>query len=110
MRRTRSLTVLVGIVLVALLLVGCGTSKKQLEQQVMDSFQEKMNTDPAYSRNGYGLTVLSVMLVSSGKNTYNGMVKAEYKSHDYDIPITVTSDGKTMMWQTQPGAFLFLLQ
>ncbi len=107
-RRTHLLNVLVGMVLLVLLLTGCGTSKKQLEQQVMSSFQEKMNTDPTYS--GYGLTVHSVTLVSSGGNNYNGLANLLYKSRAYDVPITVTSDGKTMMWQTQPGAFLFLLQ
>jgi hypothetical protein len=108
MRRTHSLTVLVGMVLLVLLLTGCGTSKKQLEQQVTSSFQEKMNTDPAY--NGYGLTVHSVTLVSSGGNNYDGIANLLYKSRAYDVPITVTSDGKTLIWQTKPGAFLFLLQ
>ena len=112
-RRTRLLNVLVGMVLLVLLLTGCGTSKKQLEQQVMTSFQDKMDTDPTYKN--YGLTVLSVTLVASGKNTYNGMAHLLYQhtngmSQTNDVPITVTSDGKTLLWQTQPGAFLFLLQ
>ena len=109
MRRMHWGNILVIGVLLVLVLAGCGTSKRQLEQQVTASFQDKMNTDPQYNAYPH-ITVVSVTLVSSGKNTYNGMVTLEYKSRDYDIPITVTSDGKTMMWQTQPGAFLFLLQ
>lgn len=107
-RRMHLLRVSVAVVLLLFLLMGCGPSKKQLEEQVMSMFQEKMDTDTQFK--AYSLRVVSITLVSSGKNTYDGMAKLRYKGQEYDAPITVTSDGKTVMFQTKPGAFVFLLQ
>jgi hypothetical protein len=91
-----------------LLVTGCKPSKEQLEQQVQSSYHEKLNED--FLSTGRKISVTQVVLVSSGENKYEGVVWLIYQSQQCSVPITAISDGKTVVWQTKPGAFFFLLQ
>ena len=92
----------------ATLLFSCGTSKENLQNQIKSSFQEKMNNDESYSK--YNIIVNGVTLVKASNNTYDGLVNVSLEDQKYDVPITVTTDGENMMWQTKPLAFGFLAQ
>jgi uncharacterized membrane protein YciS (DUF1049 family) len=86
---------------------GSGTSKASLQNQVMASMQGKFETDSKYSP--YKLTVKSVTLISTGSGAYKGIATIAYDGKDHDMAITVTEDKDNFMWQTESGAFSFLL-
>lgn len=84
--------------------------KEQLSSWVQTSIQHKMDEDSKFS--SYGIRVNSVSLIKVSDNKYEGMVQVttSRSSETHQVPIDVTADGDQMMWQAEPGAFLFLAQ
>jgi len=97
-----------GVVLLAFFLASCGTDVEGLQTQVKDSMQSKFSTDDQYAK--YKMVVESVTLVASSGNTYDGIAKVTFNKKQYDVPVSVTSDSKNLMWQTKPLAFSFLAE
>lgn len=92
---------------------GAPTSKQsatdKLGEQVMQSMQEKFDTDADLST--LKLRVTNVVLVNSSGNQYKGIATVRtQKGTEHDVTVNVTADGNNMMWETEPGAFLFALQ
>jgi hypothetical protein len=83
--------------------------KDQLSAQVKQSMQEKFNGDPQFSK--YDIHVQKIMLIKESGNKYNGIATVVAKSgSSHEVMIDVTDDGQNLLWQSQPGAFMFLVQ
>jgi hypothetical protein len=92
--------------LLSFALIGCDTSS--IEETVKSSMQETFNTDANFK--GYNLKVKEVLVVNNAGNSYKGMATVIYKGKDYKVPVDITSDGSRVMWQTEPGSMLFIVQ
>ena len=88
------------LVLLTLTIVGCGTSKSDLEQEVRDSMYEKLNEndpDPA-------IWVNSLNLVHQGGPDYTGVAVISHdplgdSSEKESVNVKVTFDGDTFIWK-----------
>jgi len=99
---------LVLMVLLVVIVSGCGLSKDQIGETVKTSMQEKFDSDPQFK--DWHLTVTGVQVLSKGGNQYQGIAKITYESTSHDVSVEITADGKNVMWQTAPGAFTFVFQ
>ena len=97
-----------GIILLALIAVGCGLSKEQIGETVKSSMQEKFDSDHQFKE--WHLTVTSVQVLSKGGNQYEGIAKITHEGTSHDVPVQITADGNNVMWQVAPGGFAFILQ
>lgn len=96
------------LLLVPLACLGCGGPRKaDLEAMLQESLQRRLDTGPDFQ--AYGLEVTGVELVSAGDHSYRGLATVFYRNQDYPVPLEVTVDGDNVLWHTQPGAFLFLV-
>lgn len=86
-----------------------GPDMTALTQQVKQSMQGKLSTDPNFEP--LKLTVRAVQLVHSQGNDYKGIATVEtHKGTQRDVAVAVTFDGTNMVWQTEDGAFLWTRQ
>jgi hypothetical protein len=97
--------IIVGL-LICFALIGCDTVN--IEESVKTSMQETFNTDADFKE--YNLEVTEVLIVNNGGNSYKGMATIMYKGNAHKVPVEVTYDGSRVMWQTEPGALLFIAQ
>jgi len=82
---------------------------EQLTRSVQQALQEKFDNDPKFSK--YHVRVEKVGLIKESGNKYDGIATVRTPGlSDHQVSIDVIADGSNMMWQTQPGAFLFLAQ
>ena len=91
-----------------MLLMGCGTSTEQIGQTVMISMQDKFETDDQFK--DYNLTVKKVHVFKNGENAYKGLVTVEMDDSQHDVSVDIHTDGENVMWEAQPGAFMFIAQ
>ncbi len=91
--------------LFAFALIGCVPN---IEETVKTSMQETFNTDANFKR--YNLTVTEVLVANKGGNSYKGMATVMYKGEAHKVPVDITADGSRVIWQTEPGALLFIEQ
>lgn len=77
---------------------------------VKDSMQEKFNDDADLKT--YGLHVVSVDLIRESDTKYTGMawVNTKHNSLARQVKIDVTADGQNVIWESPPGAFMWLAQ
>jgi hypothetical protein len=55
--------------------------------------------------------VNSASLIQVSDNKFEGMAQVTMShSSEHQVAITMTADGDQMMWQAEPGVFLFLAQ
>jgi uncharacterized membrane protein YvbJ len=94
-------------IVVCLIIYSYGDTKQSMENRIWQSFQEKLDTDSAYEK--YGMKVQNVSLVKAGSNSYNGYVTVLLGNKTHDVSITVTKDGDSFMYETDPLAFAFLI-
>ena len=104
---TRALQI-AGIILLSLIVAGCGQSKEQIGETVKSSMQDKFNSDPQFIN--WHLTVTSVQVLSKGGNQYEGIAKITHEGTSHDVPVQITADGNNVMWQVLPGGFAFIAQ
>lgn len=95
-------------ILLALTVFGCGLSREQISETVKTSMQEKFDTDPQFK--DWHLTVTSVQVLKQGGNQYQGIAKINYEGTLHDVPVDITVDGNNVMWKSDPGAFMFVIQ
>jgi hypothetical protein len=77
-----------------------------LEDQTLQSMQGYF-ADPANDLSDEGLAVLSVGLIKTGDNTYEGMATmTRMGGPQRHIPIHVLADERSLGWNTDPGALL----
>lgn len=83
---------------------------QQLADQVEQAMQQYVDTDSNLSQ--YTVRVLSVDLNRVSDTKYEGMatVNTAQSAKERLVPIEVKIYGERMMWQAEPGAFLFLAQ
>jgi hypothetical protein len=102
------LKVIIVVAIPAILLVQCGLSTKQIAETVKTSMQQKFDSDTQFKQ--WHLRVTKVQVVKQGGNQYQGMATVIHEGQSHDVPIEITADGSNVMWQTQPGAFMFVAQ
>ncbi|WP_074327586.1 hypothetical protein [Mycobacteroides abscessus] len=71
------------------------------------SMQQKFDTDAHFKP--YHLQVTHITVVNAQANSYKGVANVRTQDGvDHQVGIDVTYDGQTVLWQSPPGAFLFL--
>ena len=98
----------VGVVLLALLLFGCGVSNEQIGETVKTSMQETFSSDPTFK--AYNMRITSVIVVKESGNIYQGIARVMHEGVSHSVPVKITADGQNVMWEAEAGAFLFLAQ
>lgn len=99
---------LIAIAAAVLLLAGCGKAPDpaELSNQVRDSMQETLTTDPNFS--DFEMVVVKVQLDEPSGGTYRGVATIKTpRGTERDVPVEVTVDGGDVKWKTEPGAFSF---
>lgn len=99
---------LIAIAAAVLLLAGCGKAPDpaELSNQVRDSMQETLTTDPNFS--DFEMVVVKVELDEPSGGTYRGVATIKTpRGTERDVPVEVTVDGGDVKWKTEPGAFSF---
>jgi hypothetical protein len=92
------------LVMLCALLAACGPSPEQIAQRVQASMQESPDVRKL------GVSVTKVMVMKESGNKYQGMATVEYKGVERQVPVQVTAEGENVMWRTEPGAFMFVIQ
>jgi hypothetical protein len=95
-------------VLAATLLLGCGMSTEQIGETVKTSMQQKFDSDAQFKE--WHLLVTRVQVLKQGENRFQGIASVEHEGTSHDVPVEITADGSNVMWQVQPGAFMFIAQ
>ncbi len=95
-------------VLTATLLVGCGMSTEQIGETVKTSMQQKFDSDTQFKE--WRLSVTRVQVLKQGGNRFQGIATVVHEGATHDVPVEITADGSNVMWQVQPGAFMFVAQ
>ena len=92
----------------AILLVGCGMSIEQIGETVKASMQQKFNSDDQFKE--WHLSVTKVQVLKQGDNRFQGIATVLHEGTTHDVPVEITADGLNVIWQVQPGAFMFVAQ
>jgi hypothetical protein len=92
------------LVMLCALLAACGPSLEQIAQRVQASMQESPDVRKL------GVSVTKVLVMKESGNKYQGLATVEYKGLERQVPVQVTADGENVMWRTEPGAFMFVIQ
>lgn len=98
------------IALTALLatLLACGPSSDDVGRTVQFSMQDWLASNPDLRQ--YKLKVTKVMAVKESGNKYQGIATIRFDGVERQVPVQITSDGEAVIWRTEPGAFLFVVQ
>jgi hypothetical protein len=78
-----------------------------LPAQVRTSMNEFISDSKQLRETGVRVTAVTVMHADG--NIYEGQATATDGTADHQVMVHITYDGDTMLWQTDPGAFLFTL-
>ena len=57
-----------------------------------------------------GISVTRVTVMKESGNKYQGMATVQYKGLERKVSVQVTAEGESVMWRTDPGAFMFVIQ
>lgn len=92
------------VMFAAMVLVGCGISKSQLEEEVAQSIQEYVDQKNGNPYLKY--TVTGVTLIKVDKNQYTGIVYSDCENKltgttQEETNVSVVCDGKTFKWQLE---------
>jgi hypothetical protein len=83
-------------------------SKGQVRQYVKNSFQREMNSDLIYR--GFNIQVKKVVLINSGRNSYEGTINVLVNGEPDTVSIDVKVDGRDCAWQEVPFPYSFLVK
>lgn len=97
-----------GTALLSLALFGCGPSPEKIGGMVKASMQQKLTSDPQFK--DLGLEVEHVQVLKEGENRYQGIARIRHEGDIHEVPVHVTADGDNVIWRTDQGAFLFVVQ
>jgi len=97
--------ILVSMVIVAMI-CGCSMSPEDIGKTVQSSMQNKFNSDANFRE--HNLLVDNVQVFKKGGKNYKGMAAIIYKGSSYNVSVEIIADGKNVMWETEPGAFVFI--
>jgi hypothetical protein len=112
-----ALGVAIGVVAAAVIVVPASTLWDEtvlkpnidaLPGEVKLSLQSTLDSDEAYRE--YNLRVESLVLMKTGENIYTGLARIKPANRQpNEIAVTIYYDGERMFWNTEPGAFMWLL-
>lgn len=94
--------------LISTLLVGCGMSTEQIGEAVKTSMQQKFDSDSQLEK--WHLSVTKVQVLKQGENRFQGIATVVHEGASHDVPVEITADDSNVIWQVQPGAFMFVAQ
>lgn len=103
-----TMKVLACAVLAAAVLVGCAPSTEEIGATVKASMQQTLDNDATFKQ--WHLSVSNVAVVHQSENRYQGIATVMHEGEPHEVPVEITADGSNVMWQVQPGAFLFVAQ
>jgi hypothetical protein len=89
-------------------ITGCDAYTSNVSNKTIGVLQSKLDSDANFAK--YKMRVVNVQLVSEGISKFEGIAKIEFEGKNYDIPVSVSSDLSSILVQTKPGGFLFLLE
>ena len=92
----------------ALILGGCRPSTDEVGDQVRVLLQQKLDQQPEFRP--YHLVVSKVDVVREEGNKYQGIADVVMNGKDHSVPLKILDDGRRVMYETDPGAFLFVAQ
>lgn len=92
----------------ALLISACSMSKEEIGETTKTSMQQKFDLDPQFRK--WHLIVTNVQVLKQGDNRYQGIATIVHEGGAHEMPVDITADGSNVMWQVQPGAFMFVAQ
>jgi hypothetical protein len=81
---------------------------EQIGETVKTSMQQKFNSDVQFKE--WQLTVTRVQILKQGDNRFQGIATVMHEGAPHDVPVDITADGSNVIWQVQPGAFMFVAQ
>lgn len=87
-----------------LLAVGCGPSKENVQATVKQRLQQELDTNKDFSP--YKMSVKSIELVAESSKRFKGFAVVGCRTDEHKVGITVTTDGDSLMYQTDPFTFL----
>ncbi len=88
---------IIGAALVVTTLVGCDMSKIDIAEHVKTSMQKRLDATHNKSQ------VTEVVVVSIGGNKYKGMATVENNGRAWHIPVDITADGESVVWEANLG-------
>lgn len=97
----------IAIVILAAVLAACGPSVDEINTQVRESMQTKFD-EPDTAQ--YHLKVDSVKVIHDQGNKFEGIAVVEMGGQQHDVPVHVLADGKSLIWRTDQGALMFIVQ
>lgn len=97
-----------GIIILSLIVAGCGLSKEEIGEAVKLSMQEKLDSESQWQQ--WHLNILNVQVFRKGWNKYQGIAKVKHEGTSHDVQVEITADGKNVMWKVPPGGFSFIVQ
>jgi mono/diheme cytochrome c family protein len=96
-------------VVAALFIAGCSPNREEIALKVQQSMQARVDTDPALAESR--IRILNVLVIHEAGNKYQGLAVVRSKrGAEHQVPVQVVAEGDNVIWTTQPGAFLFLVQ
>jgi hypothetical protein len=85
-------------------LLGCGPSPEEIGERVRTS----MHNNPDMRK--LGVAVTRVVVIKESGNKYQGIADVRYKELERQVSVQVVAEGDNVVWKTEPGAFMFVLQ
>jgi hypothetical protein len=112
---TQRFTVLVAVaaaIVIAATFIGYSEWKSSqpsmagLPIRVRESMNQSLSTDEQFR--DFGLQVTSITVMRSVGNLFEGQATVStHQGTDHPVNVHINYDGDTLLWSTDPGAFLF---
>jgi hypothetical protein len=94
---------------VAVFFIGCDArSPDAIGSTVKKGLQQQLDTNPAFKDDF--LVVREVSVVHEQANRYKGLASVVFEGETHQIPVNITADGENILYEIEPGAFLFIAE
>jgi uncharacterized secreted protein with C-terminal beta-propeller domain len=94
--------------LVVMIVFGCGISTEQISETVKASMQNTFNSEDRFKE--FRLSVTHVQVIKQDNKRYQGIATVIHDGTAHNVPVEIITDGSNVIWKTDPGAFMFILQ
>ena len=91
-----------------LILIGCRPNEDQIARDITPLLTRQLVEKPEYKE--FGLTVDSVDVLHEEGNKYRGIAKIRMNGQVHDVPMTIVSDGKKLMYEIPSTGLAFVAQ
>ncbi|MGY3887483.1 hypothetical protein [Aeromonas aquatica] len=99
---------ILSLLVVSLIMSGCGPSIDALSETVRNSMQQQFDTNEQFK--SYGLKAEKVTLIHEQDKKYKGAASVVLNGKAHEVIISVTADGNNVIWEAPPGSFMFIAQ